>query len=152
LEKAKTEKEAHGEFESECPGYCGAQDTFEEPSDANLETACAALGAGRPTAVNLQWALEAMRRHLLTLPPAERGRAGFAYADAIAEQDVSLCQAIGAHGPIACISTRSDIVDLEGDNIAATQLLLSIANQMHVLDRAQELEVKYADAGVRCEA
>ena len=27
-EKAKTEKEAHGEFESEHPGYCGAQDTF----------------------------------------------------------------------------------------------------------------------------
>jgi hypothetical protein len=24
LEKAKSEKEAHGEFESECPGYCGA--------------------------------------------------------------------------------------------------------------------------------
>ena len=28
LEKAKEEKETHGEFESECPGYCGAQDTF----------------------------------------------------------------------------------------------------------------------------
>src|SRR5215472_5280776 len=28
LEKAKENKEAHGEFESECPGYCGAQDTF----------------------------------------------------------------------------------------------------------------------------
>src|SRR6202048_114096 len=28
VEKAKTEKEAHGEFESEHPGYCGAQDTF----------------------------------------------------------------------------------------------------------------------------
>jgi len=28
LEKAKSGKEAHGEFESECPGYCGAQDTF----------------------------------------------------------------------------------------------------------------------------
>jgi hypothetical protein len=28
LEKAKTEKEIHGEFESECPGYCGARDTF----------------------------------------------------------------------------------------------------------------------------
>ena len=27
LEKAKSEKEAHGEFESECPGCC-AQDTF----------------------------------------------------------------------------------------------------------------------------
>ena len=28
LEKAKADKEAHGEFDSECPGYCGAQDTF----------------------------------------------------------------------------------------------------------------------------
>jgi transposase InsO family protein len=28
LEKAKREKEARGEFESECPGYCVAQDTF----------------------------------------------------------------------------------------------------------------------------
>lgn len=28
LEKAKIDKESHGEFESECPGYCGAQDTF----------------------------------------------------------------------------------------------------------------------------
>jgi transposase InsO family protein len=28
LEKAKADKEAHGEFESECPGYCGARDTF----------------------------------------------------------------------------------------------------------------------------
>jgi hypothetical protein len=24
LEKAKADKEAHGEFDSECPGYCGA--------------------------------------------------------------------------------------------------------------------------------
>ena len=28
LEKAKADKEADGEFESECPGYCVAQDTF----------------------------------------------------------------------------------------------------------------------------
>lgn len=27
LEKATADKEAHGEFVSECPGYCGAQDT-----------------------------------------------------------------------------------------------------------------------------
>jgi hypothetical protein len=27
-ENAKSEKEAHDEFESECPGYCGAQNTF----------------------------------------------------------------------------------------------------------------------------
>lgn len=28
LEKGQRAKEAHGEFESECPGYCGGQDTF----------------------------------------------------------------------------------------------------------------------------
>jgi len=28
LERVQQDKEAHGEFESECPGYCGAQDTF----------------------------------------------------------------------------------------------------------------------------
>ena len=28
LGKAKETKEAHGEFESECPGYCGAENTF----------------------------------------------------------------------------------------------------------------------------
>jgi hypothetical protein len=28
LEKARADKEAHGEFESEHPGYCGAKDAF----------------------------------------------------------------------------------------------------------------------------
>jgi len=28
FEQGQRTKEAHGEFESECPGYCGAQDTF----------------------------------------------------------------------------------------------------------------------------
>ena len=28
LEKAQHDKESHGEFESECPGYCAGQDTF----------------------------------------------------------------------------------------------------------------------------
>ena len=28
LEKARPDKEAHGEFESEYPGYCGAQNTI----------------------------------------------------------------------------------------------------------------------------
>src|SRR5580704_12560929 len=40
LEKAKTEKEAHGEFESEHPGYCGAQHTF---IDTYAKVACAKL-------------------------------------------------------------------------------------------------------------
>lgn len=70
----------------------------EDPSDANLAAACAVLAAARPTAVNLQWALNAMRGHLLALPLAKRARAGFAHAGAIAEGDVRLCQAIGEQG------------------------------------------------------
>ncbi len=35
LEKAKSEKEAHGEFDSECLGYYGVQDTF---SVGNMKT------------------------------------------------------------------------------------------------------------------
>jgi hypothetical protein len=42
LEKAKADKAAHGEFVSECPGYCGAQDTFYvgtlKASDASTST------------------------------------------------------------------------------------------------------------------
>lgn len=69
-----------------------------EPSDANLGAASDILASARPTAVNLRWAIETMRQHLLAVPPAERSRAGFAHAAAIAEQDVELCRAIGGYG------------------------------------------------------
>jgi methylthioribose-1-phosphate isomerase len=68
------------------------------PFDTNLDAACAVLAGARPTAVNLQWAIDSMRAHLLALPPGERERAGFVHASAIAKQDVELCRAIGGHG------------------------------------------------------
>ncbi|HYP57629.1 MAG TPA: S-methyl-5-thioribose-1-phosphate isomerase [Beijerinckia sp.] len=71
---------------------------LEEPTDANLDRACAILAATRPTAVNLQWALAAMRMHVLLLPPDERAHAAFSRAGEIAEDDVGLCEAIGQHG------------------------------------------------------
>ncbi|MBM3488668.1 MAG: S-methyl-5-thioribose-1-phosphate isomerase, partial [Alphaproteobacteria bacterium] len=69
-----------------------------EASDAALERAAALLVATRPTAVNLRWALEAMRAHLVTLPPAARPEAAFARAAAIADEDVALNRALGRHG------------------------------------------------------
>jgi methylthioribose-1-phosphate isomerase len=56
------------------------------------------LRATRPTAVNLQWALDAMRAKLEPLAPTSRADAAFALADAIADADVALCAAIGEHG------------------------------------------------------
>jgi methylthioribose-1-phosphate isomerase len=70
----------------------------EDPSDANLKVAAAALFATRPTAVNLAWALATVQAHLLPLPPAERATAAFIRAAALAEEDVALCAAIGDHG------------------------------------------------------
>ena len=38
LEKTKADKEAHVEFDSACPGYCGAQDTFYLKINGDRET------------------------------------------------------------------------------------------------------------------
>ena len=69
-----------------------------DPSDGHLATACATLHATRPTAVNLAWALDAMRRHLLPLEPRHRRAGAFERAAAMAEEDVALCHAMGQHG------------------------------------------------------
>jgi methylthioribose-1-phosphate isomerase len=67
-------------------------------SDAGLDQACSLLMATRPTAINLKWALDEMRRTLRPLPPSERAEAAYARAAEIAEQDVAINQGIGQHG------------------------------------------------------
>ncbi len=69
-----------------------------DPSDANLRRAVAALGATRPTAINLAWALDRMHGKLQPLPPAERAGAAWVEAQAIADEDVAINEAIGRHG------------------------------------------------------
>ncbi|WP_332697191.1 S-methyl-5-thioribose-1-phosphate isomerase [Bosea sp. (in: a-proteobacteria)] len=69
-----------------------------DASDPALERALALLGATRPTAVNLRWALARMRERLIELPAAERIAAAYAEAAAICDEDVALCRAIGEHG------------------------------------------------------
>ncbi len=56
------------------------------------------LAAQRPTAVNLRWALEEMRKVLAPLPPAERVAAAYAAAARICDDDVEVCRMIGVHG------------------------------------------------------
>jgi len=69
-----------------------------DPSDASLDAACATLGATRPTAVNLRWALDAMRAALTAVAPAERVEVAYAAAAKICDDDVAQCEAIGRHG------------------------------------------------------
>jgi len=69
-----------------------------DPSDPALDQACRMLIATRPTAVNLKWALDEMRRAVRPLPPAARAAAAYARAGEIAEQDVAINREIGRHG------------------------------------------------------
>ena len=69
-----------------------------DASDAALAGAVARLGATRPTAVNLRWALERMQAALAPLPAPARAAAADAEAAAIADDDVETCRRIGQHG------------------------------------------------------
>jgi methylthioribose-1-phosphate isomerase len=67
-------------------------------SDAALDHAYRLLIATRPTAINLKWALNEMKRALRSLPRAARVEAAYARAGAIAEEDVAINREIGQHG------------------------------------------------------
>lgn len=69
--------------------------------DADFETVCTTLAATRPTAVNLFWAIERMRRvhgSLSAASPRERVRAMAAEAQQIRLEDIATCRAIGRNG------------------------------------------------------
>ncbi len=70
----------------------------EDASDANLERVWHELNETRPTAINLRWALNEMKRVLSPLPPAERAAAAYARAAEIAQEDVELNRNIGRYG------------------------------------------------------
>ncbi|WP_437724218.1 S-methyl-5-thioribose-1-phosphate isomerase [Sorangium sp. So ce861] len=70
----------------------------QDASDGALERAYALLGSARPTAVNLRWALDEVRRAAAPLPPPERAAAAYRRAAALCEEDVVINRAIGEHG------------------------------------------------------
>ena len=69
--------------------------------DRHFETVCDTLARTRPTAVNLFWAIERMRRLYAKLrgrPVAEIRRFLVEEARLIREEDISICRAIGQNG------------------------------------------------------
>lgn len=69
-----------------------------DASDRGLEAGHARLLRTRPTAVNLRWALEALRSTVLPLPVDERAEAAWQHAARLCEEDVELCRRIGEAG------------------------------------------------------
>ena len=69
-----------------------------DAGDAALEAASKTLLATRPTAVNLRWAIEDMRRLLQPLAPALRAVAAYKRAAEICDEDVAINRGIAAAG------------------------------------------------------
>ena len=69
-----------------------------DPSSAAMEREAAILLETRPTAVNLRWAIERMLTRLTNTASAERVRAAYDEAAAIAAEDIATNEAIGGHG------------------------------------------------------
>ncbi|MDP2122979.1 MAG: S-methyl-5-thioribose-1-phosphate isomerase [Parvibaculum sp.] len=69
-----------------------------DPSDASLEAACVLLGATRPTAVNLKYAIDEMRAAVAPLGANARAAAAYARAAQLCDDDVEICRRIGENG------------------------------------------------------
>ena len=66
----------------------------EDASDEAIDRAMAHLAKQRPTAINLRWALEEMRRAVQNLPRTERVAAAYKRAGEICDVVVARCSAV----------------------------------------------------------
>jgi len=105
--------------------YGVAMEMANDPSDRALDDVWHVLNETRPTAINLRWALDRCRNHLVQLTPDARPAAALQLAHDIAEEDVETNRMLGVHGlslinDIAAASHRasrfafSHIVMLDG--------------------------------------
>ncbi|WP_417672120.1 S-methyl-5-thioribose-1-phosphate isomerase [Roseibium sp.] len=69
-----------------------------DASDEALMMACSTLLETRPTAVNLRWALDLMRKALLPLPPEAREAVAYKLANEVCDEDIAINMSIGLHG------------------------------------------------------
>jgi methylthioribose-1-phosphate isomerase len=79
----------------------GALGAVETGLDAQMEKICSTLGGTRPTAVNLFWAIDRMKRVYASVagrPIEEIRRRLVEEALAVREEDIAICRAIGRNG------------------------------------------------------
>ncbi len=70
----------------------------ENPDDAMLSDACEMLIATRPTAINLRWAVMALRSELQSRSPEYRAEYAWQFAAQLCDNDAQACESIGEHG------------------------------------------------------
>lgn len=70
----------------------------EDASDEALSAACSQLASARPTAVNLTWALDRLRKRLEKMDVEQRADHALSHAQELCIDDVRTNESIGQHG------------------------------------------------------
>jgi len=78
--------------------YLAAVNADPAAFEIEFEEDCRRLKQARPTAVNLVWGVERVRRRTLAATAADRLREARAEAEAIADEEAENCRLIGEHG------------------------------------------------------
>jgi methylthioribose-1-phosphate isomerase len=78
--------------------YLGVRDAKPDALAARLQQVCQYLATARPTAVNLFWAIDRVKRAALTGPIESAKDRILAEAQEMLEEDNRVCRAIGEHG------------------------------------------------------
>ena len=75
-----------------------ATEIMRKPKDLDVELAYSELLKTRPTAINLRWALDLIKKIVFKLKPSERGKVAIQIAKKIREDDIASCEKIGENG------------------------------------------------------
>ncbi len=128
-------------------GARAAPDEDEDAVEEAVERACALLATSRPTAVNLFWALDRMRRTALEY----RGRGGravkealLAEANAIRDEDAEMCRRIGDNGQHLVTEGCGVLTHCNAGSLATAEYGTALAPLYRAHEAGREFQV-YAD-------
>jgi methylthioribose-1-phosphate isomerase len=124
----------------------GDQPAFRDSASAAADY----LATSRPTAVNLFWALDRMRKVIRETPKDESSGTGtlrqalFAEARRIHEEDRSMCHAIGQHGAALIPQYATLITHCNAGGLATAEYGTALSVMFTCQDQGKELHV-FAD-------
>ncbi len=133
-------------------GVCVALQTVaggdEQQFYKRLDEACEYLASSRPTAVNLFWALDRMRKKAESLKgtgtPEEIAKALLQEARDIHEEDRQMCRAIGRHGAALLTSGQGVLTHCNAGGLATADYGTALAVFFSAHEHGKQLHV-YVD-------
>ena len=125
-------------------GVCLARDDVARASRQAYLHAIEYLATSRPTAVNLFWALDRMKRVVDTTDDADLPDALVAEAIAIHDEDRQMCRSIGRHGAALLAKARRVLTHCNAGGLATSMWGTALAPIYHLHEQGSQVEV-FAD-------